>query len=240
MEYRPADAADLAETERQVRALGRKCLAVTADIRDIAALRRAADQVKQQLKQVDILVADAGIQVFKPLLEMDDRHWHDVIDVNLNGTANTIRAFAPTMVAAGKGGRIIVLASMQGRYGTKHGASYSASKWGIIGLMKSAALEFGAHQITVNAIVPGLIDTPMTRNERRWSEAIGETTKTPPQRPTEQQVIAARLSRSPLDVPWLTPEEVAPVAVFLASAAASMVTGACYDVTGGDSAHDTA
>ena len=195
--YPHSTPADLAETGHLVQSHGRRFLPVIADIRDISALRSAAEQAEQQMGHIDIVVADAGIQAFMPLLEMDDRDWHDIIDVNLNGTANTIRAFGPHLVKRG-GGRIIVLASMQGRYGTKNGASYSASKWGIIGLMKSAALELGKHKITVNAVVPGLIDTPMTRNEKRWSEAIGETVLNPPKDPTEQQTVAARLPHSPL------------------------------------------
>jgi NAD(P)-dependent dehydrogenase (short-subunit alcohol dehydrogenase family) len=148
-----------------------------------------------------------------------------------------VRAFAPALVRRG-GGRLILVSSMQGRYGMKNGSAYSASKWGIIGLMKSAALELGKHKITVNTIEPGLIDTPLTRNDRRWSMAVGETITTPPpEHPSEEETIKARLPRAPLGVPWLTPEQVAPVAVFLASDAAAMVTGACYDVTGGDSAH---
>ena len=88
-----------------------------------------------------------------------DCDWRDVIDNNLNGTANTIRAFAPKMVARNKG-RFIVLSSMQGEHGTKDASSYSASKWGILGLMKSAAMELGQYNITVNALIPGLVDTP--------------------------------------------------------------------------------
>jgi len=108
------------------------------------------------------------------------------------------------------------------------------------GLVKSAALELGKNKITVNAVIPGLIDTPMTRNDRRWSEAVGEAmTGTPPEHPTEQQVVQARLPRSPLGVPFLKPEDVAPVVVFLATDAAAMVTGATYDATGGDAAHNT-
>ena len=129
---------------------------------------------------------------------------------------------------------------MQGRYGTKYGASYSASKWGIIGLMKSAALELGQHKITVNAVVPGLVDTPMTRNETRWMLAIAADIVCTVDHPTETEAVAALKTRSPLGVPWLDPDQVAPAAVFLASDAAAMVTGATYDVTGGDSAHDTA
>ena len=109
---------------------------------------------------IDILFANAGIQDFKPLLEMEDADWHDQIDVNLTGTANALRAVAPHIVKRG-GGRIILTSSTQGQHGTKFGASYSASKWGILGLMKSAALELGPHGITVNSVVPGLIDTPI-------------------------------------------------------------------------------
>ncbi|MFL6447197.1 MAG: SDR family NAD(P)-dependent oxidoreductase [Bryobacteraceae bacterium] len=234
--YPHATPADLEQTGKLVSARGRKFVPFTADIRNIGALREIARKSEEQFGGIDIVVADAGIQAFKPLLEMQDADWHDVIDVNLTGTANTIRAFAPSLVKRGEG-RIIVLSSTQGRHGTKNGSAYSASKWGIIGLMKSAALELGQHKITVNAIIPGLIDTPMTRNEKRWSLAMGETMKNPPENPTEDQVVAARLPRSPLGEPWLKPDQVAPAAVFLASAGAAMVTGAVYDVTGGDSAH---
>ena len=238
VEYIAATSGDLEETGKLVRERGQKFLGITADIRNIGSLKAAAAQAEQAMGHVDIVVANAAIQVFKPLLEMEDSHWHDVIDNNLNGSANTLRAFAPLLVKNGKG-RFIFVASMQGRYGTKNGASYSASKWGIIGLMKSAALELGKYKITVNTIEPGLIDTAMTRNDKRWSMAVGETMTTPPpEHPSEEQVTQARLPKTPMGVPWLTPEEVAPVAVFLATDAAGMVTGACYDVNGGDSAHD--
>jgi NAD(P)-dependent dehydrogenase (short-subunit alcohol dehydrogenase family) len=239
VEYVPATPADLEMTGKLVQQNGRKWLAITADIRDIKALRAAAAQAATAMGRIDIVVQDAAIQAFKPLLEMEDQDWHDVIDNNLNGSANSIRVFAPILVKQGHGGRIILIASMQGRYGTKNGSAYSASKWGIIGLMKSAALELGKHKITVNTIEPGLIDTAMTHNDRRWSLAVGETMTTPPpEHPTEEQAIQARLPKTPLGVPWLKPEQVSPVAVFLASDAAQMVTGACYDVNGGDSAHD--
>ena len=239
VEYVPATPADLEFTGKLVRENGRKWLAITADIRDIKGLRAAAGEAVTAMGHIDIVVQDAAIQAFKPLLEMEDHDWHDVIDNNLNGSANAIRAFAPHLVKQGNGGRIILISSMQGRYGTKNGAAYSASKWGLIGLMKSAALELGKHRITVNTIEPGLIDTAMTRNDRRWSLAVGETMTTPPpEHPTEEQAIAARVPKTPLGVPWLRPEQVAPVAVFLASDAAEMITGACYDVNGGDSAHD--
>ncbi len=114
----PATPAELAATVRQIQAYGRRSQAIRADIRDIKALRAAADQVEQAYSKIDIVVADAAIQRWKPLLDMEDSDWSDVIDNNLNGTANTIRAFAPKMVAR-REGRIIVLSSMQGKHGTR-------------------------------------------------------------------------------------------------------------------------
>ncbi|MGY3449532.1 SDR family NAD(P)-dependent oxidoreductase [Bradyrhizobium sp. USDA 4353] len=233
----PATPEDLAETVRQIMAYGSRGESIRADIRDIAALRAAADHVEQTYGKIDIVVADAAIQRWKPLLEMEDSDWRDVIDNNLNGTANTIRAFAPKMVAR-KTGRIIVLSSMQGKHGTRDASSYSASKWGILGLMKSAALELGQHNITVNALIPGLVDTALTRYDARLSEAIRETGREAPANPTPQQAWDARAPTVPLKVGWLQPDDISPAAVFLASDAAAMVTGAEYEVTGGDSAKD--
>ena len=197
-------------------------------------------RIEREFGGIDILFANAGIQAFKPLMEMEDADWHTQIDVNLTGTANAIRAFAPHLVKRG-GGRIIVTSSTQGRHGTKNGAAYSASKWGIIGLMKSAALELGAYGIVVNAVIPGLIDTPLTRHDERFVQVLQESGQQPNgssgHENDARKILAAR---SPLGVPWIEPEDVAPVVVFLASDAARMISGATYDVTGGDSAHYTA
>jgi NAD(P)-dependent dehydrogenase (short-subunit alcohol dehydrogenase family) len=233
----PATPAELDETVRQIKAYGRKGEAVHADIRDIAALRALADRVEREYGKIDIVVADAAIQRWKALLEMEDADWRDVIDNNLNGTANTIRAFAPKMVARNKG-RIIVLSSMQGKHGTKDAASYSASKWGILGLMKSAAMELGQYNITVNAVIPGLVDTALTRYYKRLSESMGENEPNPPPKPSPQQSWDVRAPTVPLKIGWLQPDDISPAAVFLASDAANMVTGAEYEVTGGDSAKD--
>ena len=168
---------------------------------------------------------------------MEDTDWHTQIDVNLTGTANALRAFAPHLIKRG-GGRIIVTSSTQGRHGTKNGAAYSASKWGIIGLMKSAALELGAYGIVVNTVIPGLIDTPLTRHDERFVQVLQEAGQQPNGSSAHENDARKILTaRSPLGVPWLEPEDVAPVVVFLASDAACMISGATYDVTGGDSAH---
>ncbi len=234
---RPATRPELDETASEIRKFGRRCTPVQADIRDIAALRQVADQTVKDFGKIDIVVANAAIQRWTPLLQMQDSDWRDVIDNNLNGTANTIRAFAPHMVER-KYGRIIVLSSMQGKHGTKDASSYSASKWGILGLMKSAAMELGQYGITVNALLPGLVDTPLTDYPKRYSHAIGEERPDPPQNPTREQVWDVRAPTVPLKVGWLQPSDISPGAVFLASDAAAMVTGADYEITGGDSAKD--
>lgn len=231
----PASEAELHDTVKLIEGFGRTGQFVKADIRDIGALRDVAERVERDLGRIDILVANAAIQGWKPLLEMSDEDWRDQIENNLNGTANTIRAFAPAM-AAHNSGRIILLASMQGMMGTKHAASYSASKWGILGLMKSAALELGEYQVTVNAIVPGLVGTPLTYNEQQFRAAIAQANRPVPDNPTAQQAWDARAPTVPLGVGWLQPEDVSPMAVFLASDAAALVTGGEFAVTGGDAA----
>jgi NAD(P)-dependent dehydrogenase (short-subunit alcohol dehydrogenase family) len=131
----PANPADLTETGRLIEAIGRRWLSIVLDQRDGRALRACASEVQRVFGGIDILFANAGIQSFHSLLEMEDADWNITVEVNLTGTANAIRAFAPYLVNRG-GGRIIVTSSTQGRHGMKFGSAYSASKWEIIGLMK--------------------------------------------------------------------------------------------------------
>jgi NAD(P)-dependent dehydrogenase (short-subunit alcohol dehydrogenase family) len=239
LEVEPATDDELNEVGRLVEAEGARWSAHRLDQRDLPALREAAAHVAEAFGKIDILFANAGIQSFKPILDMEDADWHDQIDVNLTGTCNTIRAIAPYLVKNG-GGRIIVTSSTQGRHGTKYGAAYSASKWGIIGLMKSAALELGEYGITVNAVIPGLIDTPLTRHRQRYAQAVDDLANSEALDKLEQEAKEKLAAKSPLGVPWLPAEAIAPAVVFLASDDAYMVSGATYDVTGGDSANNSA
>lgn len=241
LDFAPATPQDLEQTGKAVAAAGGRWLAMTADQRDIGEVRAAAQRVEREWGGVDIVFANAGIQGFRPILEMTDRDWHDQIDVNLNGTANVLRVFAPLLVRRG-GGRVIITSSTQGQHGTKFGASYSASKWGLIGLMKSAALELGSHGITVNAVIPGLIDTVLTRHEDRYAQAISSGGEQPTGDLAKDEEAAKQTltAKSPLGVPWIDPADVAPVVAFLASDEARMISGASFAVTAGDSANVTA
>ena len=237
---KPSTPEDLNKTGEMVKATHQRWLSIICDQRNITALREAAAQAEKEFGGIDILFANAGVQGFSSLLEMEDSHWHTHIDVNLTGTANALRTFAPLIVKRG-GGRIIITASTQGQHGTKNGSAYSASKWGLIGLMKSAALELGKYNITVNSVIPGLIDTPLTRHEERFAQVLQEAGKEPTWTPKdEEEAKKILITKSPLGIAWIEPDYVAKVIVFLASDEAAMVSGATFDVTAGDSAHNTA
>jgi NAD(P)-dependent dehydrogenase (short-subunit alcohol dehydrogenase family) len=227
---------DLAVTGRAVEAHGRRWLGIQADIRDFAALQAASARIESEFGPVAILAAIAGIQAFKPILEMEDADWDDQIEVNLTGTVKTLRAFVPPMIAR-NAGRIILTTSTQGRHGMKNGSAYSASKWGLFGLMKSAALEFAPHGLTVNAVVPGLIDTPLTRNNARYTQVLQEQKGEVPPGDLEKQAAEAMTTKTPLNLPWLPAKDMAPAYVYLASDDARLVSGSAIEVTGGDSAH---
>ena len=144
----PSTPEDLEETGQLVRRAARCWLGIKLDQRDLPALRAAAVRGEQEFGGIDILFANAGIQSFHPLIGMEDPDWHITIDVNLTGTANAIRAFAPYIVKRG-GGRIILTSSTQGQHGMRYGASYSASKWGIIrkciGIVRRVQQGVGDH-----------------------------------------------------------------------------------------------
>ena len=241
MDYEPATPEDLAETGRLVQQAGAEWLPVVFDQRDRAAVRDGFAAVVERFGGIDAVFANAGVQGFASILEMSDELWDDQIDINLTGTANVLRVAAPLLIERG-GGRIIITSSTQGQHGTLDGAGYSASKWGLLGLMKSAALDLGKHNITVNAVIPGLVNTALTRHEDRYAQLIRTGGNEPTGNATDDEAtaVAAQRRKLPLGVPWVEPQDVAPLVVFLASEGARMVSGTSFAATGGDSANITA
>ncbi len=199
---------------KELEAAGWKAFAYCMDVSNPEQVAATVQSVVQLLGGIDILVNNAGIvgEEF-PVHKMSDEQWHHMMDVNLHGVFYCTRAILPTMLSR-KWGRIVNVASIAGKEGVPNIANYVAAKAGVIGFTKSVAKEVARDGITVNCVTPGLTDdTEMARGF------------TPEQR-------ARKVANVPL-ARMAKPEEVAAVAVFLASEEASFVTGAVYDVTGG-------
>lgn len=163
--YPAATPEDLAETVRAVQAEGRKIVARPVDVRDDAALRELVADGVAEFGRLDILVANAGVLSWGRLWELSDEQWDTVIDVNLSGTWRTVRAVLPAMIEAGNGGSVVIVSSSAGLKATPGNGHYSASKYGLVALTNTLALEAADFGIRVNSIHPYSVDTPMIEPE---------------------------------------------------------------------------
>jgi SDR family mycofactocin-dependent oxidoreductase len=218
----------LTETARLVEQTGRECLHRSVDVRDPAALTELAAETVARFGRIDILVANAGVWAPKPLHETGDELWRTTIDTNLSGVFHAIRAVAPHMIDR-EYGRIVATSSAAGRQGTRNLGAYSASKFGVIGLVKTAAIELGEHNITVNAVCPSFVDTPMINfpeYHRMFRPDLAE-----PSRETSDEVV--RQFHHTMPVGTYPAEEISKSVLFLVSGLADMVSGSVLDVTAG-------
>lgn len=160
--YEPATSADLEQTAHLVQELGGRIITGEVDVRDQQALADVVRSGTQTLGGLDIAIANAGVNVWTSLLDADDDDpWDDTIGTNLTGAYNTLRAVAPIMVDGGRGGSIILTSSAGGLKAIPGMIAYAASKFGVTGLMRAAALELGQYNIRVNTVHPWAVDTPM-------------------------------------------------------------------------------
>jgi SDR family mycofactocin-dependent oxidoreductase len=219
---------DLEETAAAVRSEGRRCVAIQADVRDAAAIDAVVDRALRELGRVDIAVANAGIWAPGPVASMSAATWQDVIDVNLTGVFNTIRSVARPMCERGSG-RIVATASTLGRQGMQTMSNYVATKWGVIGLVKSAAIELGPFGVSVNAVCPSTVNTPATANPVLYGMFRPDKDE-----PTYEDVDEMlKQFNSALPVGWLSADDIADAVLFLVSDQARNVTGTALDVTAG-------
>jgi SDR family mycofactocin-dependent oxidoreductase len=166
--YPPAEPADLAETVNLVEGEGRKIRAEQVDIRDLVGQQRVVSDAIEQFGRLDIVVANAGVLNWGRLWEISPQQFQDVVDINLTGLWNTIKAAVPAMIDAGNGGSIIAISSAAGVKAGPGCGHYCASKFGVVGLTNSLAVELGEFGIRVNSVHPYGTDTPMGNDASMW------------------------------------------------------------------------
>ena len=225
--YPMASPADLAETVAAVEQLDRRVVAVEADVRDLDAVQAGLDAAVAELGRLDIVCANAGIVSYGMSSELSTQAWRDVLDVNLTGVWHTVKAAAGHLAAAGPGGSIILTSSVGGLKGLAAMAHYVAAKHGVIGLMRTLALELGVHGIRVNSVLPTTVSTPMVENEGFYRILFPEI-----DHPTAVD-FAARRGTSILDIGYVEAIDVSNVVLFLASDEARYVNAVALPVDGG-------
>lgn len=216
-----ATQSDMDHTKALVEAQGRRCLAIKADVRDMQQMIAAADQAVAEFGKIDILLANAGIMSYSELSVMTSEVWQETIDVNLTGVFHAFRAVLPHMVKAGYG-RVVATASGGAKIGFGNIGHYCASKWGVVGLVKSAAMEVIGHGITVNAVCPTNVNSDMIRNEY-----VEELFMPGVQNPTLEQIEQA-YTINPMGVPWIEASDVSHIIRFIVNPATRYTTGETF------------
>ena len=232
--YDLSTAEELAAAVERVRALGVGCFSMVADVRDAGRMVEVVDATLDRFGRLDIVCANAGVSSYGPVDQLSPEMWQETIDVNLTGVFHTVRAAIAPMRAAGYG-RIIATSSVAGRGGFPNIAHYVASKWAVIGLIKSVAIELARTGVTANVVAPTNVDSEMIQHQAFYdllcpgAEAPGRDD-------------AARIARrmTPMGVPWIPVEDVTPAVLFLADESSRYVSGEVLHVSAGAMASNSA
>jgi len=215
----------------ELRGRGVEVATIACDVSDAAQCQALVDRAVEAFGAVNIFVNNAGIGfMMKPLLEVDtEKEWDNVISVNLSGAFYCTQAAAKAMVKAGKGGRIMNIASQAAKTGFPHLPAYVSSKHGMVGLTRASAVELGAHGITVNAICPNHVTTGLGAQQNEYfSKLLGFE--------TVEAYLANMSAKNPMGRPGL-PSDTAAACAWLASDDAFYVTGEALNVSGGEEMH---
>jgi SDR family mycofactocin-dependent oxidoreductase len=223
---------DLAQTVKEVEALGRRIVAQRADARDQAAVQAVFDQGVSELGRCDIVLANAGIMPIVGAPARKRQAWHDCIDIMITGALHTCEAAVPTLLTQGDGGSIVITSSLAGVKGPMRTLGlksdgflgYVVAKHGVVGLMRCYANALGAYKIRCNTVHPTGVSTPMTANEQLF-----EFMETNPE--------LGEAMRNILPTNLIEPEDVSNMIVYLCSDAARYITGATINVDAGASAY---
>jgi len=220
---------DLAATADLVRGQNRRIYTAEVDVRDYDALKAAVDAGVGELGRLDIIVANAGIgNGGGPLDKITEHVWDDMMDVNLTGVWKTVKAGVPHILAGGRGGSIILTSSVGGLKSYPNTGHYVAAKHGVVGLMRSFAVELGQHNIRVNSVHPTNVNTPLFMNDvtkRLFRPDLENPT-------ADDMAVVARMMHV-LPIGWVEPEDIANAVLFLASDEARYITGVTLPIDAG-------
>jgi (+)-trans-carveol dehydrogenase len=220
---------DLAETADLVKGHNRRIYTAEVDVRDYDALKAAVDTGVEQLGRLDIIVANAGIgNGGQTLDKTSETDWTAMIDINLGGVWKTVKAGVPHILAGGKGGSIILTSSVGGLKAYPHTGHYVAAKHGVVGLMRTFAVELGAQNIRVNSVHPTNVNTPLFMNDGTMKLFRPDLENPGP----EDMKVVGQLMHT-LPIGWVEPEDIANAVLFLASDEARYVTGVTLPIDGG-------
>lgn len=218
------DADKIEEIRKDIESKGVKAIYHAADMTKPAEIEDLINTAAKTFGSVDVLVNNAGIQHVSPVDEFPDAKWDAIIAINLSSAFHTSKHAIPHMKAKGWG-RIINIASAHGLVASPYKSAYVAAKHGIVGFTKSSALEVAEQGITVNAVCPGYVKTPLVENQ------IADTAKA--RNMTEEQVVNDVLLKAQWTKKFVTIEQVAETVIFLASEAAENITGSALSIDGG-------
>ena len=220
---------DLAETADLVKGHNRRIYTAEVDVRDYDALKAALDAGVEQMGRLDIIVANAGIgNGGQTLDKTSETDWTAMIDVNLGGVWKTVKAGVPHIQAGGRGGSIILTSSVGGLKAYPHTGHYVAAKHGVVGLMRTFAVELGAQNIRVNSVHPTNVNTPLFMNDGTMKLFRPDLENPGP----EDMKVVGQLMHT-LPIGWVEPEDIANAVLFLASDEARYITGVTLPVDGG-------
>jgi NAD(P)-dependent dehydrogenase (short-subunit alcohol dehydrogenase family) len=218
---------DLAETQRLVEDAGGRAVSVIGDVRDEATVVGAVEEGLEAFGHIDVVAANAGISTYGPLWEFSQEEWDESIAVNLTGVWQTIKAVVPHMIERGQGGSIIATSSCAGLRGFGNASAYSAGKHGVVGLVRSLAIELAPHSIRANVVCPFSVETPMILNEPTYALMTGG------QDPTYEAARDVFQSLNLLPIPWVDAQDVTNAYMFLASDESRYITGLALPVDAG-------
>jgi SDR family mycofactocin-dependent oxidoreductase len=221
---------DLAQTVKEVEALDRRIVAAEADVRDYGALKAALDDGVAQLGQLDIVSANAGICSFGPAEELPEQTWQDMIDTNLTGVWHAAKAAIPHLRAGGRGGSIILTSSTAGLMALENMAHYVAAKHGVVGLMRTLALELAPAMIRVNSVHPTSVNTDMIQNAATYALFAPDLEE---KDRTKENLLPRFQGLNALPIPWVEPVDISNAVLWLASDESRYVTGVTLPVDAG-------